>query len=162
MILEELGEESVNHVYSKELNAPKRINVNLSNVNGSYNCELEVLDEKKICASLPRMNVANCLNQLKDLGILTSDAMINEKFCLYEKKSGVINLHIGADYAGKLLTGNVKYLSGDLVTVHTLLEWTVMGKSDIKGPSTNSSLLVLSLRVNEAKITDLWKFGYLR
>ncbi|GFU49756.1 integrase catalytic domain-containing protein [Nephila pilipes] len=46
----------------------QRYNINLSNVDGSYNCELEVLDEKKICASLPRMNDDNCLKQLKDLG----------------------------------------------------------------------------------------------
>ncbi|GFS32178.1 DUF1758 domain-containing protein [Nephila pilipes] len=87
--------------------------------------------------------------------------MINEKSCLYEKNSGEINLLIGADYAGKLLTGNVKHLSGGLVAVHILLGGTVMGKSNIKGPSTNSSLLVLSLHVNDAKITDLWKLDTL-
>ncbi|GFT09766.1 DUF1758 domain-containing protein, partial [Nephila pilipes] len=48
-----------------------------------------------------------------------------------------------------------------LVAVHTLLGWTVMGKSDIKGPFTNSSLLVLSLHVNDAKTTDLWKLDTL-
>ncbi|GFT88916.1 uncharacterized protein NPIL_72551 [Nephila pilipes] len=78
----------------------------------------------------------NCLNQLKDLGILTIDAMINEHFCLYEKNSGEINLQIGADYAEKLLTGNAKHLSGGLVAVQTLQGWSVMGKSDRKGKST--------------------------
>ncbi|GFS91863.1 integrase catalytic domain-containing protein [Nephila pilipes] len=101
-------------------------NINLSNADGSCNCELVVLDDMKICASLPRMNDDNCLKQLKDLGILISDGMINEKSCLYEKNSGEINLLIGADYSGKLLTGNVKHLSGSLVAIHTLLGWTVM------------------------------------
>ncbi|GFS92485.1 DUF1758 domain-containing protein, partial [Nephila pilipes] len=43
-----------------------------------------------------------------------------------------------------------------------------MGKSDIKAPSTNSSLLVLSLHVNDANLcitvmmlTDLWKLDTL-
>ncbi|GFS78329.1 uncharacterized protein NPIL_332391 [Nephila pilipes] len=85
--------------------------------------------------------------------------MINEKSCLYEKNSGEINLLIGADYAGKLLTGNVKHLSGGLGAVHTLLRRTVMAKSDIKAPFTNSSLL--SLHVNDAKITYLWKLDTL-
>ncbi|GFU22203.1 uncharacterized protein NPIL_278501 [Nephila pilipes] len=87
--------------------------------------------------------------------------MINEESCLYEKISGEINLLIGADYAGKLLTWNVKHLSRGVIAVHTLLAWTVMGKSDIKGPYTNSSLLVLSLHVNDAKITDLWQLDTL-
>ncbi|GFT81213.1 uncharacterized protein NPIL_27701 [Nephila pilipes] len=87
--------------------------------------------------------------------------MRNEESCLYEKNSGEINLLIGADYAGKLLTGNVKHLSGGVIAVYTLLGWTVMGKSDIKRPSINSSLLVLSLHVNDAKITDLWKLDTL-
>ncbi|GFS87959.1 uncharacterized protein NPIL_359981 [Nephila pilipes] len=83
--------------------------------------------------------------------------MLNEKSCLYEKISGEINLLFGVDYVEKLLTGNVKHLSGGLVAVHTLLGWTVMDKA----PSTNSSLLVLSLQVNDAKITDLWKLDTL-
>ncbi|GFS42332.1 DUF1758 domain-containing protein [Nephila pilipes] len=158
MNLKGLGEESVNHgLLGRIEHAEKhqRYHINLSNVNRSYNCELEVLDEKKICASLPRMNDDNWLKHLKYLGILIKDEMMNEQSCLYEKNSGEINLLTGADYAGKLLTGDKKHLSGGLVAVHTLLEWTVMGKSDIKGSSTNGSLLVLLLHVNDAKITDL-------
>ncbi|GFT24774.1 uncharacterized protein NPIL_12891 [Nephila pilipes] len=83
--------------------------------------------------------------------------MINEQFCLYEKNFGEINLLIGTDYAGKLLMGNVKHLSGGLVTVHIHLGWPVMGKSEKKGKFPNISLLVLLLLVNDAKITDLWK-----
>ncbi|GFT46725.1 DUF1758 domain-containing protein [Trichonephila clavipes] len=55
----------------------------------------------------------------------------------------------------------MKHLSGGLVAVHTLLGWTVMGKSDMKGTSTNSSMVVLSLHVNDAKITDLWNLDTL-
>ncbi|GFS50299.1 uncharacterized protein NPIL_698491 [Nephila pilipes] len=78
------------------------------------------------------MNDDHCLNQLKDLGILINDAMINEQSCLYEKNSGGVNLLIGADYEGKLSKGNVKDLSGGLIAVRTLLGWPVMGKSDKK------------------------------
>ncbi|GFS79355.1 integrase catalytic domain-containing protein [Nephila pilipes] len=141
MNLKGLGEETVNHGLfggNERAQNHQRHNIDLSNVNGNYNCELEILDEKKICSSLPRMNDDNCLKQLKDLCILTSDAMINEKFCLFAKTSGEINWLNGADYAGKLLTGNVKHLSGCLVAVHTHLGWTVMGKSDIKAPLTSS------------------------
>ncbi|GFW31067.1 uncharacterized protein TNCV_4523361 [Trichonephila clavipes] len=92
-------------IYSVELNAPKRHLINLANVDGNYNCQLEVLDEKKICASLPRMNDVLRLNQLKDIGIFFSDAIIDDRSCLHEKNSDGIHLLIGADYAGKLFNG---------------------------------------------------------
>ncbi|GBL89173.1 hypothetical protein AVEN_255286-1 [Araneus ventricosus] len=107
------------------------------------------------------MNDTHCLNQLKDVGILLSDAAINERSCLYEKNPGEIHLLIGADYAGKLLKGNIKHLSGSLVAVPTLLGWTVIGKSDIINTTKNSSLLVLSLHVNNATITAHLDFRYL-
>ncbi|XP_042909029.2 uncharacterized protein [Parasteatoda tepidariorum] len=107
------------------------------------------------------MNDAYCLNELKDLGIYISDTMINDRSCLYERDSGEIHLLIRADYAGKILTGKVKHLKGDLVAVHTLLGWTVMGKYEVEGTSTTSSMLVLSLHVNNAKIEDLWNLDTL-
>ncbi|GBM50662.1 hypothetical protein AVEN_203990-1 [Araneus ventricosus] len=164
MKLKGLGEECVNHGLFggiEHAETHQRYRINLSNVDGSYNFELDVLDEKKICASLPKMNDAHCLNQLKDMGILISDTTINERSCLYEKNPGEIHLLIGADYAGKLLKGNIKHLSGSLVTVQTLLGWTVMGKSDIINTNKSSSLLVLSLHVNNAKISDLWNLDSL-
>ncbi|GBN62410.1 hypothetical protein AVEN_36286-1 [Araneus ventricosus] len=95
-------------------------------------------------------------NQLKDKGILISDKAINVRSCLYEKNPGETHLFIEADNAGKLLTGNIKHLSGSLIAIQTFLGWTVMGKSDIINTTENSSLLVLPLHVNNAKITDLW------
>ncbi|GFT07670.1 uncharacterized protein NPIL_214341 [Nephila pilipes] len=65
--------------------------------------------------------------------------MVNEKSCLYEKNSGEINLLIGADHAGELLTGNVKHLSGGLVAVHTLLGWTVRDTLGIDDSSEKRS-----------------------
>ncbi|GFU24799.1 uncharacterized protein NPIL_323961, partial [Nephila pilipes] len=52
--LEGLGEESVNHGLLGGIELAEkhqRYHLNLSNVDGNYNCELEVLDEKKISAS---------------------------------------------------------------------------------------------------------------
>ncbi|GBL89298.1 hypothetical protein AVEN_225834-1 [Araneus ventricosus] len=85
MKLKGLGEECVNHGLFggiEHAETHQRYRINLSNVDGSYNLELDVLDEKKIRASLPKMNDAHCLNQLKDMGILISDAAINEISCL--------------------------------------------------------------------------------
>ncbi|GFS47945.1 integrase catalytic domain-containing protein [Nephila pilipes] len=73
MNLKGLGEESVNHGLFRGIERAEkyqRYHINLSNVDVSYNCELKALDEKKICASLPRVNDDNCLKQLKDIGTL--------------------------------------------------------------------------------------------
>ncbi|GFT15668.1 uncharacterized protein NPIL_397491 [Nephila pilipes] len=74
-------------VYSVELielaEMHQRHHINRSNVDGSYNCELEVLDEKKICASLPRMNYANLLKQLKDLEKRLAETILADLPWLY-------------------------------------------------------------------------------
>lgn len=51
--------------FSAELNMPKDIEDTILLYQMSmkcYNCELHILDEKKICASLTRMNDAHCLS----------------------------------------------------------------------------------------------------
>ncbi|GFU24760.1 integrase catalytic domain-containing protein [Nephila pilipes] len=111
MNLRLLGEESANHGLFGGIiltESHQRYQINPSNVNGSYNCELKVLNEKKICASLPRMNDDHCLKQLKDPGIVTSAATINEKSCL-EKISGKINLLIGAYHSDSTLINLMIY-----------------------------------------------------
>ncbi|GFX62253.1 uncharacterized protein TNCV_3306271 [Trichonephila clavipes] len=70
----------------------------------------------------------------------------------------VIDILIGADVIGKMLTGRRKVLSSGLVAVETYLEWTLMGKVLQEGPSEeNLAMTVLSLFVNEAEISNLWK-----
>ncbi|XP_055926996.1 uncharacterized protein LOC129958499 [Argiope bruennichi] len=59
---------------------------------------------------------------------------------------------------GKMLTGKRKVLSSGLVAVETFLGWTLMGKVPQEESSEeNLTITVLSLFVNEAEITNLWK-----
>ncbi|GBN91176.1 hypothetical protein AVEN_204153-1 [Araneus ventricosus] len=86
-------------VYSAEFNMQKcikDISLICRMLMEAITFELDVLDEKKICACLPKMNDAHCLNQLKDMSILISDAAINERSCLYEKNPGEIYLLVGS------------------------------------------------------------------
>ncbi|GFT42629.1 uncharacterized protein TNCV_2165311 [Trichonephila clavipes] len=70
----------------------------------------------------------------------------------------VIDILIGADVIGKVLTGRRKVLLSDLVTVETYLGWTLMGKVPHEEPSEeNLAMTVLSLFVNEAEISNIWK-----
>ncbi|GFS49813.1 integrase catalytic domain-containing protein [Nephila pilipes] len=66
--------------YSVELNAPKSIKdttLIFPMSMKAINCKLGVLDEKKICVSLPRMNDDHCLNQLKELDEKSDPTALN-------------------------------------------------------------------------------------
>ncbi|XP_035224173.1 uncharacterized protein LOC118196815 [Stegodyphus dumicola] len=67
---------------------------------------------------------------------------------------------VGADVAGTLYTVNIKQLDSGLVLMETRLGCTPMGKTDTIETSdrTNS---VMSVHVNDAKISDLWRLDTL-
>lgn len=67
-----------------------------------------------------------------------------------------IEILIGADVAGKLLTGNVHQLKCGLTAVETQLGWTLMGKVPGSETYQNNCLLVHTLLTSQA-IPDLWK-----
>ncbi|GBO11365.1 hypothetical protein AVEN_47287-1 [Araneus ventricosus] len=72
-----------------------------------------------------------------------------------------IDLLIGADLIGKLLTGRSVQLNFGLTAIHTKLGWTVIGKetglySGDDYPIMDSVQTVLSLYVNNASLRELW------
>ncbi|GFR16398.1 integrase catalytic domain-containing protein, partial [Trichonephila clavata] len=113
------------------------------------------MDQKKICATVPKIKNAYCLKELREKKIFLSDVSFKSEKCLYEESVNDIHLLLGADVAGKILTGKIEHLSCGLVAMQYILGWTVMGKVSNE-INLDSSYLTLSLFVNEAKITDLW------
>ena len=71
------------------------------------------------------------------------------KFPAYE-----IHRLIGADVAGNLHIGNIKQLQSGLILKETLLEWTLMRKSD-KIKVSDSTKGIISLHANDVKVFDL-------
>lgn len=57
------------------------------------------------------------MSELRKLGIELSDI-----------EDGPVDVLIGADIAGKLLTGKIYELKGGLVALHKLLGWTLIGE----------------------------------
>ncbi|GBO35810.1 hypothetical protein AVEN_24542-1 [Araneus ventricosus] len=76
--------------------------------------------------------------------------------CLDNQRHGHIELLIGADVAGKLLTGGYKLLPSGLVTIETRLGWTVMGRTRREKGDENTDLIVTSMLTREISETDLW------
>ncbi|GFY13033.1 integrase catalytic domain-containing protein [Trichonephila clavipes] len=70
---------------------------------------------------------------------------------------------LGADIAGKLLTGTMFYLKSGPVAIKTKLGWTLMGKTYRNETKfdKNHFMNVTSMFVNDMCISDLWKLDSL-
>ncbi|GBN10587.1 hypothetical protein AVEN_211951-1 [Araneus ventricosus] len=97
--------------------------IELSNVDNSYKCKLEVLGQNRICSEIKQIPSGPWLKDFKMHGIKLTDL---ENSTLKVDKE--IKLLIGADEAGKLFSGKIIPLKSNLTAVHTRLGWTVLGK----------------------------------
>ncbi|GFS50860.1 integrase catalytic domain-containing protein [Trichonephila clavipes] len=79
------------------------------------------------------------------------------------KLGGKIEILLGADVAGKLLTGTMFYLKSGPVAIKTKLGWTLMGKTYRKETKfdKNHFMNVTSMFVNDMCVSDLWKLDSL-
>ncbi|UYV66910.1 hypothetical protein LAZ67_4003301 [Cordylochernes scorpioides] len=114
--------------------------IHLSDINNSYSCEFEALGQPLICGSIPPVSFLEGSEELD-----VSDLMRDR-----------IEVLIGADIAGRLLTDDQRRISSGLVAIRTKLGWTVMGKI----PPTEvrddiSSLCVTTLL--SLDLENLWK-----
>ncbi|GBL62418.1 hypothetical protein AVEN_37937-1 [Araneus ventricosus] len=112
----------------------------------------EVFCERKICGFVPKIEDPKILGNLRVNNIELSNVTCNEN---------EIDLLIGADLIGKLLTGKVCSVKFWLFAIHTKLGWTVIGKetglySNDNYPVMDSVQTVLSLYVNNASLRELW------
>ncbi|UYV71957.1 hypothetical protein LAZ67_9001340 [Cordylochernes scorpioides] len=117
--------------------------IHLSDINNSYRCEFEALGQPLICGSIPPVCPRSFLEGSEELDV--SDLMRDR-----------IEVLIGADIAGRLLTDDQRRISSGLVAIRTKLGWTVMGKI----PPTEvrddiSSLCVTTLL--SLDLENLWK-----
>ncbi|XP_035218319.1 uncharacterized protein LOC118191607 [Stegodyphus dumicola] len=118
----------------------------LSSVHGNYNCNFKVLSQQIICKSVPPTVNKLCLKELAACNINIVDDCQNP-----------IEILIGADVAGKLMTGGRRELPCGLVAIETKFGWSVMGRMPNTSKSEfSSSFLVTSLLSTVETITDLW------
>ncbi|XP_055932029.1 uncharacterized protein LOC129962308 [Argiope bruennichi] len=113
----------------------------LSSVSEEYSCHFEVLGQEVICDSILSRKRGSHFKELRDYNIH-----------LVEDLDGPIEILIGADVAGKLITGNHLQLKNGITAIETKLDWTVIGRAN----SENTSLLITSMLTTSACITDLW------
>ncbi|GFS34677.1 DUF1758 domain-containing protein [Trichonephila inaurata madagascariensis] len=121
----------------------------LTNVDNNYTCNLNVYDQEMICNDVPSIRHGPWINELKNRKINLSDRGHN--------LGGKIEILIGADVAGKLLTGTMFYLKSGPVAIKTKLGWTLMGKTYRNKTKfdNNHFMNVTSMFVNDMCISDL-------
>ncbi|XP_055940933.1 uncharacterized protein LOC129971324 [Argiope bruennichi] len=113
----------------------------LSRVSEEYNCYFEVLGQEEVCDSILSRKRGSHFKELRDYNIH-----------LAEDLDGPIQILIGADVAGKLITGNHLQLKNGITAIETKLDWTVIGRANIE----NTSLLTTSMLTTNTCISDLW------
>ncbi|UYV73815.1 hypothetical protein LAZ67_11000994 [Cordylochernes scorpioides] len=119
--------------------------IKLSNLDGSYGCNFEALSQDVICDSVPRVHQGKWMQDLSAHDIELTDL-----------HRGPLEILIGADIAGKLLTGEHRRLPSGLVAVQTRLAWTLMGKIPATEEETSvSGLCTTSLLTSD--LENLWR-----
>ncbi|UYV84235.1 hypothetical protein LAZ67_X001627 [Cordylochernes scorpioides] len=110
--------------------------------------EFEFLGQDIICGEIPRTPKEAWLNELKGSRIWLSDL---------GRDSPKIELLIGSDIYGSLLSGRVKQLENGLTAIETHLGWTICGPSPKKDEQTDySSLVVISMHSRNMSVDYLW------
>ncbi|KAF8774818.1 hypothetical protein HNY73_017331 [Argiope bruennichi] len=87
-------------------------NITLQSLCSNFRHNISVLDEKKICGAIPRVSNPDIFPILKRKNIELSDT---------GEDTPEIDLLIGADYLGVLLTGSIEHIDKNLVAIKTKL-----------------------------------------
>ena len=126
--------------------------IQLSSLSGDYNCNFEVMGQDVICEDIACIKSAPWMQELQRKRITLTDLDVS---------SSAIDVLIGADVAGKLLTGRFEKLSNGLTALETYLGWTIMGKVPSSNTTSSDALIIADLFVQEASVADLWNLNLL-
>lgn len=135
----------------KNIQKHDKYQINLSGVHTSHaETTIKVFGQKTICGKVPHVSKGPCLSELKLKKIYINDL---------SDKVHEIELLIGADYYGQLLTGRIEYLENGLVAMETMYGWTLSGSINMPSAaeSSNIAMLATSLFVSDSTISRLWQ-----
>ncbi|GBL54168.1 hypothetical protein AVEN_92-1, partial [Araneus ventricosus] len=126
--------------------------IELGSLDGNFNCNFDVVDQDIICNDVPSVSYGPWIDELKSMNIQMFDI---------EDNLGPIDVLIGADVAGRLFTGKRRVLSSGLVALESYLGWTIMGKTNLVSEKEDTAMMVISMFVREATISDLFSLEIL-
>lgn len=120
----------------------------LSKLDGNYTCKLDALDHDVICNDISSIKNGSWIHELKNKNIFLTDT---------EENTGPIEILLGADVAGKIITGRREELKTGLVALETKLGWTLMGKVPRYTQKTDATMnIVTMLSQADVPVSSLW------
>ncbi|UYV76680.1 hypothetical protein LAZ67_14001722, partial [Cordylochernes scorpioides] len=123
----------------------------LGSLTNKIDVDIVALDQPEICAKIPTIPRGRLLYKLKRKKIYIHPSNFrNEE----------IDILIGSDYFGQLLTGKVVHLGEDLTAVETKLGWTLMGQSPVVCKEDKVQI-ALNMLVARNNLKDLWELDVL-
>ncbi|XP_059059373.1 uncharacterized protein LOC131852674 [Achroia grisella] len=97
----------------------KIYNLTVKNLDGTYECKMRAFEKATICSNIPMIKKRNdILSVLKEKGVFISDPIDDVS---------KIDLLIGSDFLGTLLTGRLVQVQDYLFATETKLGWTIQG-----------------------------------
>ncbi|UYV82307.1 hypothetical protein LAZ67_21001675 [Cordylochernes scorpioides] len=152
--LSPIGQESLKHVvfggHTSE-SVHQEYRVNLGHASGNFKMVAKLLDQQKICGSLPRLSRGPWLKELKARRIWVPDI---------GKDDMEIEILLGCDVLGSIFMMKSCVLSNGLTASQTRFGWTLMGECQ---PGSDVSLArhVTTMTISESSITNLWNLDVL-
>ncbi|XP_011882776.1 PREDICTED: uncharacterized protein LOC105570290 [Vollenhovia emeryi] len=122
--------------------------IRVKNLDNSYACNFTAMDQEVICGPIANIKRGAWTEELRANNIILTD--VGGGNC-------PIDILIGADVAGKLLTGRKYNLKNGLTAIETHLGWTVLGKLPTESVRTDTAVTVTTMFVQEANLCDLWR-----
>ncbi|XP_021959688.1 uncharacterized protein LOC110855589 [Folsomia candida] len=148
-----IGDEWVNNcLFGGMVTGPIKYNkyrIQIESLNGHHRESLAVLDRDDICGLIARVPSGPWIKELANQGVHLTD---------FTSDSPEIEILIGSDYYGKLMTGRVVQLNGGLTAFQSIFGWSLGGKV----PKDNLGMTVTSLflaSMDESKLWDLDVIG---
>ncbi|UYV74854.1 hypothetical protein LAZ67_12001338 [Cordylochernes scorpioides] len=109
--------------------------------------KMEALEETIICGNISPVETGPRQWELDKKGITLTKVDNNKT---------EIDILIGGDYYGQLLTGKIEQLAGGLTAIQTVLGWTLIGNTSSERPET-SAQMVITLLTTQQRVVSLWE-----
>ncbi|KFM71124.1 hypothetical protein X975_02399, partial [Stegodyphus mimosarum] len=118
--------------------------VTIESLDRKYSTSMSLLDQPKICSTLPRIRDETLLVELASRGIKLTDV---------GRDSPPIRILLGADVLGSILTGRIEVLTSGISAVETLLGWTILGLGKKK-----QVVNMVTLNLQNFELPKMWDF----
>ena len=130
----------------------KTCRIYIGNLDGTYKCDFVALQQNIICQDAPCNIDDTWMNVLEKKNIRLSDT---------GERQESISLLIGADVAGKIVTGKILQINQGITALETKLGWTILGRNIDDDSGTDTTLTIMSMFTQETNISDLWRLDVL-